>query len=885
MIEWLVLGALALAGGASSSGSRSSSSGSRSPAPFDTGEYRRKKAADEAAWRAGWEHEVDRTRWIPQSVAHRIIETYPLPGADRTYFTTSIEKPARLKELLAEFAAHNLQHLAERKAALKPFFDSVEKNPLTDEQMDACICFDDAVQIVAAAGSGKTSTMVAKTGYVLHNELAAPEQILLLAFNKDAAAELRQRIRDRLISFDGIGRITVSTFHKFGQDVISSIGGKPSVADWLGGGAEKENEFIVSIATHLRQQDPSFGEDWDLFRTIYGREAEQPASTKPLSDDDRRDIRTAAGNWVKSEEERMIADWLFFHHVRYEYERPYGQDTRTREKRQYKPDFFYPDAQLYHEHFAINEKGQAPAHFGDYLAGVRWKRQCHEAHGTHLIETTSYGIRREAGLAALNDRLREHGIEPRFDPSRPPKGRAPVTDLELAGLIRSFQQHVKGGFQTTEEIRRRLIEDQSEKIHEARAFRFLHLYDRIAAEWERRLQATRSIDFDDMLIQAAEHIENDRYESRYTMIFADEFQDSSRARLRLLKALLAKTDQRGHLCVVGDDWQSINRFAGADLTVMTEFKKSFPHSSRLDLGTTFRCPAGLCEASSAFVKANPHQLDKSVQTTNTHEGPALAAFASGTTEEAEQLLFRHLTKLYQQIDVEAGASPTTVLLLGRYNHNKPRRLDHWLREFRDRLRIDFRTVHRSKGLEADYVMILGMTDGDHGFPSRIADDALLTLAMPDAEKFPHAEERRVFYVALTRAKRQVRIYTSSSSPSRFLMEMVKERHISIRQDSGRPLEFCPKCSRGVLNRREGGYGTFDGCGSCDFTRSVDQRSNATSSSNRVSLRTPMAPGSVCPTCGTGRMMERAKARYRPMVGCSGYPACKTTAPLIVQPAN
>ena len=128
-------------------------------------------------------------------------------------------------------------------------------------------------------------------------------------------------------------------------------------------------------------------------------------------------------------------------------------------------------------------------------------------------------------------------------------------------------------------------------------------YYKIVVADERAPRDGKFIDFEDMLIQAAEHVESGAYESQFTIILADEFQDSSRARIRLLKALAANPDVETHLCVVGDDWQGINRFAGSDISVMTEFEKTFDHATRLSLSTTFRCPQDLCDVSSQFVQA------------------------------------------------------------------------------------------------------------------------------------------------------------------------------------------------------------------------------------------------------------------------------------------
>lgn len=849
MIEWILLGALGLlakAGGDSTSGS---GSGSRSSTPSPKKPVDHERIRTE--WRSQWEPLVDKSKWIPRGLAARIVARFPPPkDAWPSYSLTAfgLSPEARLQK---EFAAHNIAFLAKRKAGLSRFFETIEKSPLTDEQMDACICMDDALQIVAAAGSGKTSTMVAKAGYVLEAGLAEPEQIVLLAFNRDAAKELGQRVRTRLSGYDRSANITSETFHEFGRKVIAkATGRKPSVASWVGS-PRQEVAMIVAIVDELRQVSPGFGEEWDVFRTVYGRDI---GDIEDLSDQREETpgggvIQTAQGEFVKSQEERMIADWLFYRHVDYGYERPYEHDTATETHGQYRPDFYYPGIELYHEHFALDARGNPPKHFeGDYAGGVAWKRALHERLGTELFETTSHGLRRGADLGLLERALCERGVELRHDPERKGKGPGPISTQELAGLIRTFQQHVKGGGVTSSELHD-AIAAGGEGIHAARLLRFVSLYDRIAEKWEQRLRDAGSIDFDDMLLQAISLIQSEQYKSPFKIILADEFQDSSRVRVKLLKSLLARAGDDGHLCVVGDDWQGINRFAGADLSVMTEFSEIFAHSSQLKLTTTFRCPAALCDVSSAFVSANPRQLEKTVQTTNTHEGPALVVTACPSPDRARELLEQELERMHYQASSGrlemSGGRRIDVLLLGRYNHDEPGLLEQWRGRFKDLLDIRFRTVHRAKGLEADFVMLLNVVEDRLGFPNQSVDDPVLHLAMPRPETFPMAEERRLFYVAMTRARRQLRIYTSTSAPSRFLVEMTKAGHVTIRRDRG---------------ARQMG-------------------AEVATSARRIRLDKPMGAEELCPTCQTGRMKIRP-VRYKAFVGCSRYPDCLTTAPLL-----
>ena len=144
------------------------------------------------------------------------------------------------------------------------------------------------------------------------------------------------------------------------------------------------------------------------------------------------------------------------------------------------------------------------------------------------------------------------------------------------------------------------------------------LYWQIHDAWEARLAEADCVDFEDMLVRAAEHLERGEATFDYTLVMVDEFQDVSRARARLTKALVSQPGR--YLLAVGDDWQSINRFAGADMSVMTSFESWFGKGLNLRLQTTFRCPQSICDVSSAFVMKNERQLPKSVRSAKSGRG-------------------------------------------------------------------------------------------------------------------------------------------------------------------------------------------------------------------------------------------------------------------------
>lgn len=839
------------------------------------------------AWQAKFKDEQDWTRWVPKGNAARFCIRNPPPQWPGKSWWEVAGASSPADTLMKVVGEHNARHQRERMVSHKAFFDTVEKNPLTDEQSHACICMDDSVLIVAAAGSGKTSTMVAKTGYALHEGLAKPEQILLLAFNRDTANELGERVSQQLKGVPEIGKVKSQTFHGFGLEVIgAATGKKPTLAPWLDAGQDAKE--VASIIEALCQRDKGFEREWDLFRTVYARDvgrAGERAEPEILREGE-RGFLTANNEVVKSKEERLIADWLFYNGVNYQYEPAYEHDTATETHRQYRPDFFYPDIGLYHEHFALDQHGRAPAHFGgDYVGGVAWKRQLHTTNSTQLFETKSFEIYTGDALRNLESELVRRGVRLRFDRDRVAPGLPPALPADLARTFRVFQQHVKNNGLSPTQLRAALAE-QSKSGNAPRLAMFLSIYEKVSAEWERRLLEGGFIDFEDMLIQAADLVEAKRYRSPFVVILADEFQDSSRARIRLLKALATNRETPAHLCVVGDDWQGINRFAGSDISVMTEFDQVFEHSTRLTLNTTFRCPQYLCDVSSKFIQANPVQIKKSVKTTNTLTKTPMQAFGFNSVDAIPDFLGQQLSDMAGYVRdgklIPLKDKRVSVMLLGRYHSDKPPALDAWIAQFRDVLDIAFKTAHGSKGLEAEYVFVLNVIEGTKGFPSQIQDDPALQMAMPEPDPFSFAEERRLFYVAMTRARKQVRFFTVNGRPSQFLVELMKSGELTITAVEGEGGEPCPKCERGILVLRSGKYGQFHACSriaQCDYKKSLGRTSAAQApSATRASSRVKATAGQQCPQCRRG-VMQPKRGQYGMFLGCSEYPRCRTTSPM------
>ncbi len=760
----------------------------------------------------------------------------------------------------------------------RALFDRIEARPLTDEQRRAVVVDETRNLVVAAAGSGKTAVIVAKAGWLIRRGFRQPSGILLLAFAQDARNEMEERIRQRLGA--PAAGVTVRTFHSLGMAIVGEVEGKrPALAR----SAESDRalfDLLKGITADLLGDGALSGRVLEWFRdrfAPYSSPHEFPSWGAYWNYIRRNDIRSLKGDEVRSYEECEIANFLYLNRVPYEYEASYEHETATAGKRQYKPDFFLPEHGIYIEHFGLDAAGNT-APFVDrekYLEAMEWKRQLHAGHGTVLVETFSHECADGRLIRNLEEKLAAHGVA--FAPL--PKEEA-FAALEKQGrvdaftrLLATFLQQFGGSRLSHGEVERRAgtIDDGG------RAKAFLALFRAIHERYRETLDRAGEIDFHDMIARATEHVEAGRYRSPFGYILVDEFQDISPARARLLKALLDSAPD-AQLLAVGDDWQAIYRFGGSDIAVMREFGERFGAFERIDLETTFRCADRIAAVATDFVLRNPAQIRKTVRAMRRAGGPAVHVGLPGN---------RGLSLLKEALDrIAADAAryegTSEVLLLGRYRHLRPPNLGSLAKQY-PRLRFIWMTVHRAKGLEADYAVVLGMCSGKYGFPVEIVDDPLLDLVMAAPETHPNAEERRLLYVALTRARRQAFLLAEGGAPSSFVTELIEDGYdITV---FGRPPEgdvACPLCREGRLERRENPRDrtVFYGCSNwplCEHTKHPCPKCGTglpVRSGNTLRCRDCGGAIEACPACDG--WLETRMGRFGRFLGCSSYPACDYT---------
>ena len=260
----------------------------------------------------------------------------------------------------------------------------------------------------------------------------------------------------------------------------------------------------------------------------------------------------------------------------------------------------------------------------------------------------------------------------------------------------------------------------------------------------------------------------------YEYIIIDEYQDISSQRFDMIQLLQELTGAK--LCVVGDDWQAIYSFAGSRLDYFTNFDQYAGPCTRLYITTTHRNSQNLVDVATGFVKKNINQDQMKVRSAVEEEPYPIHVWEYEENQESEYSLEKRINAIYDEINHSDDHKEKTILPLARYGQ-------HYEKYISEENKSTFKTIHTSKGLEADYVILLackgGKDDRIYTFPASFATDEVLKLVEPvepgtDIPDF--AEERRIFYVALTRAKKRVYILVPNISGhhSDFVDEIVKE---------------------------------------------------------------------------------------------------------------
>ena len=670
----------------------------------------------------------------------------------------------------------------------KEFFDHCLKYPLDKQQRRSIVSGEENCLVVSSAGSGKTSSIVGKVKYLTEIKKINPQNILLISYTNKAAAELTERM--------GIAGLRGYTFHKLALDIIGqTTGQKPSIY-------ENTDALFVKIY-HELLNDKKFKKSVIEYFIDYQtpeKEWEKRKNERRQQLSEQKEVRLKAtfpdmdGKtvYVRSEQEQKICFALSSLSVKFRYEEPYEHPLVDEMHSQYKPDFSIYFEQggetkrIYLEHFGVDEHGLVPIWFAKdrgityeeanqkYNDGITWKKAAHEKFGTKLLTTSSadfhYSDIREKLKTLLEKAdvsIQEKTDAELYNMVLPPNSKH---EKAFIRLVVTFVTLIKSSCKSVDEVLRQTKNAGDERS----TFIIKNIFQPVYKRYIEELANINQIDFTDAILQATD-ICRSSHPVKYDYIIVDEFQDISVDRYNFLK-VLREGNPPAKLYCVGDDWQSIYRFSGSDMALFNQFSDYFGQTEINKIETTYRFGEPLVSLSSQFIQRNEAQIKKNIHPFN----PQVKTELQFCDYERRDYC-NVIGQLVASIPLDKS-----VFLLGRYSfddyylsfmYKSVKEGNRFFYIIGDR-KIEFLTVHKSKGLEADYVIILQCNKDTYGFPSLVSDDPVLNYVLTKSDQYPYGEERRLFYVAITRAKVKTYILYDRRFPSVFVDEFLHPEKIT-----------------------------------------------------------------------------------------------------------
>ena len=573
---------------------------------------------------------------------------------------------------------YNREYVAVQKQLNRDFFDNIEGKSLDDQQRQAIITDEYSNLIIAGAGSGKTLTILGKVKYLVEKRNIDPSKILLLSFTRKTVEELNQRLRNLGL------KTKATTFHKLGYDYIKQFQKNPpavanenllyqTIKQFLKNDILHHDfalkSFVQFMACYLNIPEEndafdSLGEKLDVkngidFETLKSKYYANTSGSQRIS---KNKLDIFSGERVKSVEELIVANFLFLNGVNYEYEKPYPHGDHM-----YRPDFYLTDYNIWLEHFGVDKQGHARwlTEFQEkqYLDDMRKKRAKHKLYRTKLLETYSWYNRDNILLDKLREMLEKSGVT--FQPLSEQEVYHKIIKqdssfgAEIISLITSFINLSKSRGLAANGLRKFMEDSETDdQFMNARRQLFLGFTLPIIEKYNAVLSARGEIDFNDMINWAAKLVQQKGAAKAYDYIIIDEYQDISAARFKLITEIRQRSGAR--LVCVGDDWQSIYRFTGSDISLFSDFGKFVGEHEKLFIERTYRNSQQLIDISAKFIQQNSQQLAKNPKSSKQLDCPV--EFVVYGQNNA----FAVLVDQIRQIVAEYGVGQH-ILLLGRHS--------------------------------------------------------------------------------------------------------------------------------------------------------------------------------------------------------------------------
>ena len=715
---------------------------------------------------------------------------------------------------------HNRKYVDNKLIKYKSYFDNmfndINKNIILDKsQREAIICDEDNLLVLSGAGSGKTTTISAKVKYLIDIKNVKPDKICVITFTKKAKEELDYKI-NKLFN----ANVDIYTFHSLGLkiikyyyknkdiDIIDEKGQYKIICDYIKNNLFKNKEKF-NLFFEAFKNKTSFSEEYKLFDNyydyhnyMYKRKYINSNTTmdnyiKEQTKRRRNYFRTLNGEYCKSKEEVDIANFLYLNNINYQYEKSYKKLDNLKI---YKPDFYIEQNNNYNyiEHFGIDKINETNNHYTkeeltNYLKNMKLKENYHKKEKIEdlFIITYSKVLGKKNYLSVLKDSLIKKGYVLSKKDNDLVYERLKDTSEDkyinnfVNRIVIPFISYFKRSNYKLEEFMK--IKTDNDLLNKQ-----IKVISDIYLNYESKLREKNLIDFEDMVnisYKVMPYVKEKNLGVDYKYIIIDEYQDVSMQRFNLTKRI--EELFKSKIIAFGDDYQTIFGFSGSRIDLMTEFKNYLTDAKQIPIPNVYRNSQELIDVATKFINKNSKQIKKKLISNKRLIGPIELYIYNdsnhlNTNINKSIILSNILDKIY------LSNNKSNVLLLERYNNDIDTILNHELfirknhesiiyKKHED-MKIDYLTIHKSKGLEYDNCILINAIDDKYGFPSKIEDEEIIKLLKPKIEEnIFYPEERRLFYVAMTRTKNKLYILVPKSKTSSFIREIESDKNVLIKK--------------------------------------------------------------------------------------------------------
>lgn len=695
---------------------------------------------------------------------------------------------------------HNKQYIIRKLNEEKEYFDNLFTKHgisiiLDEEQRKAIVADSEASLVIAGAGTGKTTTMAAKVKYLVDRRKIKPEKILVLSYTKKAVGELKKLIQDtfginaNITTFHSLGRSIIKDKYELGFETIDEEKQKTILFEYVRDilfPNKKLLRTVISLYNDYFSND--FKDNFDKhkdFKDYFDRYKKKKYEEANMADKVDIYIKNKESNFLfreypkgldfrtyRSRKEAEIANFLFKNNINYNYELPVS--FKTLDCVSYNPDFILEinGKTVIIEYLGLTEYKKdgkySKEQILEYKKDVVKKEQALKKHNIDFIfldDSDSAKV-----LEKLEKELKNRGVIFKKKDNKELYLHLLDDFVEIG-----FHNFIDEMIYTIQKLKENCAKDDTfykiiefYKDNSTSPEDFLqkqtniHFIRNVYYYYQECLKRRNGIDFADMINEAYEFLKSDPDDAncpRYEYLLIDEYQDVSFSRFLLARQIVQNFKTK--IIAVGDDWQTIFTFAGSNIRLFYNFKKQFPIVEEHKITKTYRNSQELIDTAGDFVLKNKEQIEKQLISDKTIKNPVEIVYYYSLAFREFDALCSILDKIYSE------NKDDNVLILVRRNSTIKKLLkDERFKASYDNkikynnypeLKIEALTIHKAKGLTCDQAIVLDLRNGV--FPSTKMEKNIVYHFYKRTsvweEKYPFAEERRLFYVALTRTKNKV----------------------------------------------------------------------------------------------------------------------------------